>query len=92
MALSVGRQMTYEDKQKIESAAERFCKRYATQFRNLFPTEDESDMAWEDIADMYCEDEAMSSLRERKLWRQAFRRALGGYDSYGWGYVGYHVD
>ena len=92
MALSVGRRMTDEDKQKIEATAERFCKRYATRFQSLFPAGNESDMAWEDIADMYCEDESISSSHERKLWRQAFRRALGGYDSYGWGYVGYHVE
>jgi hypothetical protein len=81
MALNIGRKMTDEDKEKLEAAAVRFCAKWEIDTEGM----EALDCVPGDTLAQYPE----QAQEMRKDWNARVKRALGGYTSWGYGYVGH---
>ena len=82
MAMTIGRKMTKQDEKKLEAAAKRFCKKY-----NLDTDVIGAIATAQGAADNAAYPEIARDMRND--WNRRVKRALGGYTTWGYGYVGY---
>ena len=107
MAMGTIRRATDEDAERVFAAAERLLRRHAVKLiaGNLSYENpgwliglrgQEAYNAVEEIVGARGDDNTLQQMNRtylRGLWMAAFRRALRepGADTWGWGYIGYHV-
>ena len=84
MAISLGRKMTKKDWKRLTAAAQRFCKKWGIDGGDI-PVDYAAGAA--DFAT-----NAEQARDMKRDWAARVKRALGGYTTWGHGYVGYRAD
>ena len=96
MAMGTIRPMTDEDQERIAAAARRFIERHGISVHVMADSVETATLQeLEGAIDFWAQNQDASERGYyKRLWLAAFRRAVREprADTYGWGYIGYHID